>query len=106
MSDLIDEIRHYREMGATYGEIARQMGMTRNAVAGHLHRARPVSERTVGRKRKLNTVSVLAIRSKRASGNWTLLELAELYGVHWTCIQKVCSGRSWKHLLPTENGDG
>lgn len=112
MSDLIDEIRHYREMGATYGEIAHQMGMTRNAVAGHLHRVRPVSERIVGTPRgsqhgfsKLSDADVLEIRRSISKGA-KQADLAAKYKISTANVSRINTGKNWKHLLPTENDDG
>jgi hypothetical protein len=43
------------------------------------------------------------VRAIRASGE-TLRALGTRYGVHFTVIQKVRAGKTWRHLLPDEEG--
>lgn len=109
MTDLIDEMKHYREMGATYAEIADQMGMTRNMVAGYLHRAHaPKSGPRVGEKHpfsKLNASDVLKVR-EMLSGGLSYRKIARQFHVSPWCIQQIKHGVTWKHVLPDENDDG
>jgi len=113
MTDLIDEIRREQDRGASYGEIASRLGITRNQVAGHLYRDR-VSGRsrcpgqTFGErhsKAKLTERDVRAIRRMRASG-MLLREISAQVGVHWNTIGHICARRTWKHTPATENDDG
>ena len=50
---------------------------------------------------KLTDADVLAIRA--AKGKRTQRALAEDYGVHFTVINKILLGKTWRHLLPEES---
>ena len=112
MTDLIDEIRREQARGASYGEIASRLGITRSRVAGHLYRDRVSGrERVTGQtfgerhsKARLTERDVRAIRRMCASG-MLLREISAQFGVHSNTIGHICAGRTWKHILATENDD-
>ena len=47
---------------------------------------------------KLTEADVIAIRSARASGNTTLFQLAEQYGVSFSLIGRVARRGCWRHV--------
>ena len=85
-----DEIVRLRKEGVGPREIARQMGLSPNVVAGVLHRSGQTDRWSVScRGNGLSAPELAAIRRRRARGE-TLLAIAEDYGVTHTAISKIC----------------
>lgn len=51
-----------------------------------------------GGRAKLNEEQVLAIRERYANKETTITQLSKEYGVSWSAIRFVVTGRNWKHL--------
>lgn len=92
-----DRIVVWRNSGLSYGQIARQLGCSRSAVAGHLWReargAKTLAEAAEGGygRAKLTRTQALEIRDSLESPKL----LAERYGVAVNTIYHVRSGANW-----------
>lgn len=47
-------------------------------------------------KRKLNILQVESIRYQRLAGQDSYRKIAQRYGVVYSTIQAICTGRTWK----------
>jgi hypothetical protein len=41
---------------------------------------------------------VKEMRQLWTTGCYTLRQLSAIYGLNWHRVQKICSGRAWKHI--------
>jgi transposase len=113
-----DVVREYAAGGVSYDKLAKKYGVSKTAIANLLrgkswqHREPPrgivaIKTRNYSEKglrgsknpsSKLSAESVRAIRADYAIGAATARELAERFGVNRSCIYKIVSGESWKHI--------
>lgn len=47
---------------------------------------------------KLDEADVVVIRKLRREEGFTLRFIAKSYGMHYTTISTICSGKNWRHV--------
>ena len=65
-------------------------------------------------KHRLNILQVESIRYQRCAGRDSYRKIAQRYGVAYSTIQAICTGRAWRHApgpledpyQPSDQGGG
>jgi predicted XRE-type DNA-binding protein len=55
---------------------------------------------------KLKNIQVIGIRELYDSGNFTQVQIAQMFGISQPAVHCIVVGSTWKHLLPLENEPG
>jgi transposase len=79
--------------GWSYGEIAESFGVTRNTIAGALHRAGVRS----GRGNKLHPDQVAEIKRRIREGE-RQRNIAEAYSINVSMVSHIATGRVWARV--------
>jgi hypothetical protein len=85
--------------GLTYGQVAKKLGVTRNVVAGALHRlsGKHLRPNTAQSPRKISVVGIIDIRVRHARGE-RLDSIAADYGVSKFTVCRIGRRRVWAHI--------
>jgi len=74
------------------------LGTRADNTADKMRKGREARGERMGRRVKLNTEKVIAIRMQYETGRANLVHLGRLYGVHPVTILRICQRKLWKHI--------